>query len=1333
MSRKLYTAILLYFTFICLSFAQFAELKLKQISQEHGLPGVTVRSILQDSKGLIWMGVESYGLCKYDGYNFEMFSHNPDDSNALCNSVVESLFENTDGNLWIGTQNGLNIYNRNNKSFTLISKLPNNKQSVPGNVIFSIKGNQSHIWIGTDNGLAIFDQTTKFFTHLLYNQSPKISISDIAIDKQNNAWCASNIGLLVFSPDGKLIDSYNAQNKKLPLSFSEIYTIEQISDSTFLLGAKLHLMEINIVRNTFKEISYLDAVPYNTGDYITDIIKDKNNTIWVSTTTEGVSVVSDDYTEYRNYKPDKNFPNGLKSAAVRELYEDQNGLIWLGLKMEGIQIYNYNNQVFTNLQSPLIKPLNKLKGIISLHCTPDNKLIIGTNKNGLASFDLTSGNLAIPEFKNLPELKNARINAITQDLSGNIWFGTAGGLFLCSNNYDAAKKLLSNDIIDIIIDKQNKVWIGTRKGLYLYYNNKITSFSDYTNKKFDLSFEIKTLFEDSLGNIWIGTLIDGLYRYNTNSNTLIGFLQSKPTLKAKHIRSFWEDKNGMVWITTRGDGLYRYSYKQNVFKNFSEKDGLPTNTLFGITEDLNHSLWISSYQGLFSFDYKDFKIQNFTKEYGLKNDIFEPNACCKTADNYLVFGGENGLNFFDPQTLIIQKKPSPLVITSMKVFEKALFTDLDSVSHIELSYAENYISFEFALLDYTTNIGKRYTYKLEGVDNDWIQTKSRNFVSYTNLKPGKYTFLLKGETKDGVTNANNVTVHITINAPFWQKIWFQLVLILTIGLIIYYNITSRLRSARKRNKQLEFLVNDKTADLQKQKQVLEDQAKALIISNEQLKNANITKNTIMSVIAHDLKNQFQSIIYLSSVVVQEAEYENIFVKKTKQIHSSAKSTINILENLLSWYKTQNNDLKAKIGEVNIKKIVSEIINNYALSAIEKQINIEIDIAENILVLADNEMLKAIIRNLYNNALKFTPIQGKITVKAEIVNSQLLFSMADTGCGIEEMKLETLFFFGNVKTESSSGLGLEICKKFCDAMSLPLQVTSIHHEGTKFTITLPLAQNQAVDEVSELLQFDEIDASTLISDIHILKNKKILLIDDNSALLQQVSEYLNQYATVICAENGQLGLNQALSTMPDLIITDLVMPQINGIELTKKIRETDSHKHIPILMLTGQNFETVIKNAYQAGISDFIAKPFDQKILLLKIINILKLRSAIQYMTQISTLTETELPETVEKSLVSEIINFVNAQDDFNNISVETVAYHLNMSKSTLIRHLKNETDKAPSEIINDVRFEKAKQMLESGKMTISEIAWKLGFTEVKYFRKKFKAQFGVTPNEFKGI
>jgi len=1057
--------------------AQFSKFELKQISKEHGLPGVTIRQLFQDSKGIIWTSVESVGLCKYDGYDFRLYEHNPLDSTSLTNNIIEAIAEDNESNIWAGTPNGLSVYLRKQNRFKTFRTQKNSTQYLPSKIINALmRDSRSNMWVATGTGISLFDHSSETFRHFQTDSSAPLAFYNICQTKDKTIWLASDNGL--YTAD----ENFNIKKKHIYLPNGQefeglIFRLEATNDNSLLLSHYMELYQLPKGDSILKPIKIIDRLDKGAHNRITSILQDSKGNVWTSTTIYGICIINLESGQYINYKPDNCKADGIKNAASTDIIEDSQGLIWIGQKFEGIQIFNYQNETIKHIEEEG-HGTDKLssKSLISLEYTANGLLLIETSDGGVNIYKPENGSI-IQDI--LPQINAKKITDIEQTSLNNTYIGTHQGLFFSDVSLQKATLLdLKLYVNDLEIGSDNEVWAATAKGVYLIKNKTVTPLDEICPNQTDVqNININCLHYSSDSSLWIGSYNNGLYLYNFGKQTIKHFDEKNGTnsLSGNLLRYIHEDADKNIWIATKGDGINKFAIKDSTFTHYSTSDGLSSNTIYNILEDSLHNLWLGGSRGICKFNYKTLLVENYTKEYGLQNDIFESNAVALGHDGMMYFGGDNGFNIVNPYQISLRQKSVPLVFSSIKLFDKQILTDIDTVTELHLSHRENHISFDFSILDYSTNLGKKYTFMLEGLDKAYHTNVNRHFISYTNLKPGDYVFHVKAETKDGFVNNNNIRIILHIDKPFWQETWFYILFVLSSIAIIYLFTSLKLRQSKRQNILLEKTVNEKTNHLiQKQEELikqkselenktaqLEEKTMELEISNSKLESANHTKNTLVSVIAHDLKNQFNPIIGFSHSLMRRGKNndDNKIVEQSRQIHESANLVYLSLENLLNWYKGQKNELVPQFSKIDLYKILINIKNAYELALNQKSISFLIDSPTDIPIYADVEMVKAVFRNIINNAVKFSNEKGTIKIITEIEKDFATISISDNGKGMNQEQLSLIFDFNKrnaLKKIDGSGLGIQICKNFVDAMGGDISVKSGVNEGTTFIIKLPLS-------------------------------------------------------------------------------------------------------------------------------------------------------------------------------------------------------------------------------------------------------------------------------------
>ena len=1090
--------------------SQPQNFELKQISEEHGLPGATVRAIFQDSKYILWFGIESVGLCRYDGVSFTLYSNKSKDSSSLGNNFVNSISEDKDENLWIGTEEGLYKFNRSTETFT--PYLTQNEQKQLGKQIYTVKiSTAGEIWVGTNKGVSIYDQKNDKFIRLPYIANGKeldFQVNSICFDNTKNAWLGTSEGLLK-SPNG----SHDSKNWINISKQSNHFSNTQIKDLCFdqenilWMITSLGCVKYDPNHGQFYELKELNRQAFTSLFVIPVVImRDSRGFIWIG--AEGLVVVDPKNNNFNIFKKNHDDPYGLKSNDIRAIYEDKSGLIWIGTKFEGLQIYNYRKELFPRWKNQIEnnhKGLND-KNVYALCEGGDQKLYIGTSEGGLNVFDRKTGLFTYyTHDKNNPaSISEDHLYVMMADGNYNIWIGTTNYL----EKFDIRSKTFTHypmkGVWSIYEDSKGNLWVGRKPGLFLFDKTKHTfnPFHENTHifpDKNDL--DIYKIYEDKKGILWIGTYRDGVFEYNRNNGKIIQFKNNpadSTSLSNDRIRSIYEDSKGRLWIGTRLKGLNYFDPSTQKFIRYTMSSGLPSNSIYCILEDNEGNLWLATHYGISKFNPESKTFENYDKDYGLQDNVFVAPAFSKSKSGELIFGGYNGFNIFLPEKMKKKAYFSPLVITSIKAFDKTIYRDLSKSIDIELPYDKNYLSFSFALFDYYNPLKIKYQYKMENVDKDWITCENRHYVSYSNLTPGNYKFSVMAENSYGVWNEKSLTVTITIRPPWWKTWWFKLLSLAVLTLSIYITYQLRVELYRKKQNELVTLVKQRTQEITQandrlidnqahieeqaeelrthadnlkeanellinNQQIIEAQANQLKDTNQQLIVLNSTKDRFFSIIAHDLRNPFHTVKGFSEILLNDIEtLEPEKVKRFIQlIYNSSTNGSNLLENLLQWSRSQTGRISYDPTHIALTAIVWETMNLLEANANQKNIKMIQNIDSEIVVFADENMLKTIFRNLISNAIKFTSNNGQIIIKAIVNKTQVEITIEDTGIGIPKDILPRLFQIETTLTtkgtahEQGTGLGLILCKEFIEKHNGRIWVESIEGIGSQFKFTLPV--------------------------------------------------------------------------------------------------------------------------------------------------------------------------------------------------------------------------------------------------------------------------------------
>jgi signal transduction histidine kinase/ligand-binding sensor domain-containing protein len=834
------TLILINTKFTNLVYVQADTPRFETISTEQGLSQSTVHAILQDRQGFMWFATEG-GLNKYDGYQFTVYKHDPDDPRSLFDNVIDSMYEDRDGKLWIGTSVGLDRFDPKNGTFLHYPQDFTGSPDLSGQLISVVFQAQSGIlWVGTNGGgLAALNLTTNQFT--IYKHSPEDpqslssnSIDTIYEDQSGRLWIGTDSGLDLYDKTtAKFVPYFQQATSGSPIIGDvAVFAIYEDGQGTLWFGTKNGLFQWNRAEDQFNVYRHDPNDPNSlSDDAVTCILAESEGVLWIGTRT-GLDQFDKTMNHFIHYAHNPNDLHSLTSDSIRSIYEDRSGVLWIGTS-GGLNKYARATQKFALYQNyPGLPNSLSDNNIWSIYEDHIGSLWVGTFFAGLNQLDRQSDTVTV--YQNNPadptSLSSNEIRAILEDHNGNLWVGMERGgldrfdpktetfIHYRHNNADPGS-LSQDDVFSIYEDHQGKLWIGTQRGGLDQLNQATGIFSHYqhdVNDPLSLSDnDVRAIYEDSTGVLWVGTFggID-LLDDQTNHFTIYHHDPKNPqSLSNDMVSCIFEDQNGTVWVGTFGGGLNRFDRTTRSFTHYTSKDGLSDDTVYGILADTNGDLWLSTNKGLSKFDPGAKTFRNYDISDGLQGDQFNPGAFFQSKNGEMFFGGTQGLNAFYPQQVVDNPVPPPIVITAFQKFNQTMQTDLASNETIQLSYQDSFISFEFAALDYNAPGKNLYAYQLEGVDKDWVYAGTRRYASYTNLRGGNYTFRVKASNNDGTWNTVGTAIQIRITPPFWQTWWFIGIVCLVAGVGTIGGYRLRVRDIEARNRELVKRVEQRTHEL----------------------------------------------------------------------------------------------------------------------------------------------------------------------------------------------------------------------------------------------------------------------------------------------------------------------------------------------------------------------------------------------------------------------------------------------------------------------------------------------------------------------------------------
>ncbi|MEE9364427.1 MAG: two-component regulator propeller domain-containing protein [Cellulophaga sp.] len=1333
------------------------DLNFKHYSTNEGLSQRSVGWIVQDSYGFIWFATRD-GLNKYDGYSFTIYRHNTHDSTSLSNSKVTTIFEDTNKNLWVGTRSGLNKYNRENDSFKRYKNIYSGFNSY-GQILSIEQKTDDSLWIGTNNGLIEFSiekQTAISYQHEKDNINSLSNNKIIALltTKDSNVWISTPTDIDYYNIISNTFKHYSyPKNNSKKTNHTVHSTLYEDSKRNVWLGFEDGLAIFDKKSQTFVPFKLKTGKNFAITSAVRSICEDSLGNLWIAT-YNGIFLINNEKTKISHYTHKENSPNSLSHNSIYKIIEDTRGDIWIGTWAGGINYYNRSYDNFKKITSGRNNTMLNYNVVSSIVEDKKNNLWIGTEGGGINFLNKKTGTFEYytHNITNKKSVSDDNVKAMIQDHKGNLWVGTHGGGLNVSNlentplrfttykNTPGDINSLSNNKINALHeDTQHQIWIGTLGSGINIFNPTTKSFTKIKDSLKHLSNIILTISKSSDKNkLYIGgekgvSKID----IQTKKISQIKYINNgNPIPFTKQVISVYEDKNKNLWIGTEGDGLYFYNNNTLSITKFGVYQGLPSEVIYGILTDDKENIWISSNNGLSRVNTNTREIKNFDRFDGLQGNEFNYGAYLKKKNGELLFGGTNGLSSFNPKDIIENIFTPKVLITAIHVNNKPFIKVTKAHENSIFNYKQNVINFDFVALSYSQPNKNQYAYKLVGFDNDWNYIGNKRSATYTNLDAGNYTFKVKASNEDGLWNNKGASLKISILPAPWKTWWAYLIytflFIVSVLLLIKYSLT--------RIKEKNLLIQER-------------------IEKEKLEEVNHLKLRLFTNISHDFRTPLTLILGPLERLLKTKK-ENAFVHEQLEImHRNTKVLLQLINQLLDFRKNESGKLQLHASKEDIIPFIKNVKISFEEHARHRKINYKLLTQyQKKEIWFDKVKLQKILFNLLSNAFKFTPDNGEISININNDSFQkngvnyLEIKIKDNGKGISKKNIPLIFnrFFQLEEgTHSGTGIGLALTKSLIELHRGTITVNSIEGKETVFSILLPLGNSHLSPEQmkkSELeietenqFKFEQLDYVTPLDSIK--KNDPkinaslptILLVEDNHEVRVFIKTLFIDNYNIYEAENGEEAIEIAKSKHLDLIISDIMMPVMDGIELCKNIKTNIKTSHIPVILLTARTSSIDHEFGYQTGADVYITKPFDTSIIVLQVSNLLNTRRHLieKFKTDLvlepKELTVTSADELfLEKSIA--IVEQNMSNPEFNATSFVS---EMNMSRSLVYNKLKALTDQSTSEFIRTIKLKKAGKLIQETKLTISEIAFELGFNDIKYFRQCFKKLFNENPSQYR--
>ncbi len=1350
------------------------------VNIKDGISKTAASTIIQDHYGFVWIGTNGAGIHRFDGIEYISYPDQSKDTISINSSMVFCSYLDKNNRLWVGTEGGLNLYDRVQDRFRNISLTPLGSENSFTNhfAVSSIAEDEDgNLFVGVfAKGLYRLD-TKKFTAQHIPNigfntklNSGILDINDLKIDHNGKIYAGTNVGLKEYDPITQTLRPSMFLSENGSMTFQEpIKSLLITKENNIWIGSlSSGLYKVDRQQKENCKIVHLPI----TKKRILSLATVPDGTLLCGTENDGLFHLSNEGIVLKNYVFDKKDKNSIRSNSIWSLFLDTNDRIWIGYYNSGIAVYDKLFDKFQHIES-LPSKSNSLEAssVTGIIQDKSNRLWISMDGGGIDIYDPKT-----LEFKHIntktneiPGLSSNDIQAVFIDSKENIWLGSwNSGIFFLKkgsqkfinfNPNNTNGELATNSVLSFAEDSSGKIWIGTFYGGLLSYDYSNNQIKHYNTKEFVQhnihNSLIRKVLVDYDDNVWVGATT-GLFKVvlnESNEYSVISMRQKMPfhyqnSLNANHILSIYESSDHMIWIGTRGEGLCKYDPDNKVFTWFNKQNGLQEENVSGVIESSDGNIWVSGNQGIHKIDLHSNQITGYNINDGLLSNDFNFNAVHRDQKGNLYFGNYNGIDYFNPKNIEINTHKPNLHLTGFKLFNKNVVPGLDQsplrqviseTDSISLTHEQSVFTIEYTAVNYTRPEKNQYAYYLEGLEESWNYVGNTRSATYTNLDYGDYTFKVKVANNDGVWNDKPLLLKVTILPPWWKTNWAILAYILLFWLGIY-------------------LLNKLTQNRIKEKQLIENEREKRI-KEEELNNK---KLQFFTNISHEFRTPLTLIINPLIDIINNNKYHlpEEIKEKHRIIHKNTDRLSRLINELMDFRKLEINKLKVKAQKLNVINYIQEIVSYFAQEAHDKNIALQIEhnISE-LEVWVDKSMLEKIIFNLLSNAFKVTPEGGKILVEIytnslnpEVKNNYsgtFEICISDTGPGLEKEQLDKIFerFYQvnnlNKWYYGGTGIGLEVVRGLVELHQGKVKVESEIGQGTSFKVILPLGK--AHFQENEVVETESIDIKPKIEGIVVSskkieqiqakdeepKNSRLLIVEDNTELRNYLKRELIDQYKIFTASNGKEGLEKAKKEIPDIIITDVIMPEMDGFTFCSKIKEDIQTSHIPLLMLTAKTMHDDRLKGINSGADAYLSKPFDLRVLKSRLSQLLSSRQMLfnKYFSAIIDNDVDGNTTSLDKEFIEKVLNYINENINDPDLGVEVLASQLHLSRSQFYRKVKTLTGQTANQFLRNIRLQRAKQILEKGHTNISEVSYQVGFSSPSYFTKCFRTQFGMLPTE----
>jgi signal transduction histidine kinase/ligand-binding sensor domain-containing protein/DNA-binding response OmpR family regulator len=1362
-----------------MSIAQNQSIRVQTLSDKNGLSNNQVTSIMQDADGFIWLATRD-GLNRFDGFDFKVYQpranncnnfhqHNFNDAlidhtdtmwvktacglhqydiaanmfsvsylrneRVLSDRKIQSTYEDRQGQIWVGTNYGINKFNRSNNSFDYFLPYPSSERGDGKNIVGPIFDDQlGRLWLGSYlGGLSQFDPIAQTFSHFRHDPDDDRSLaSDVVTyvytDRSDTVWVGTTMGLQRLDRGTGTFDHFRYDPAdRHSLSDNTVSFILEDREGTLWVGTRHGLNRFNSSNETFDRFLHNPADPYSlSGNFIRRIFEDRLGFLWVATQSAGVSRFNPRLQGFAYYNRNVVKPNGLTDSGVQAVYEDRQGRVWVGTS-RGLHEYDPTTESFTAfLHDQMDGALTARRDdILSIYEDRSGTLWVGS-RVGLSSFD--RDRRAFRDFQPAQEINEFNANVILEDSFGVLWIGTTGG--------------------PIQFDREQQKFLNPRSDVTSPMNTALHS------------VQINFIHEDRDGDMWFGTDINlSQYHRKLKYFTHRGHSRVDPdnpeSMSSDTALSIYEDAKGVFWIGTK-NGLNKHTLTPHpqrphlvvgTFVAYGAQHGIPGQSIVGILGDDDGFLWLSTDNGLARFDPVSETAVSFDVMDGLQGNVFSTGSHLRARDGRMFFGGSNGLTAFYPeQVKIAANDDAPaVVLTDLRFanYPVANGPALNYADELVLGSDDTMFSIGFAALAFDENGATQYAYKMTGVNSDWIITNSDDRrATYSGLSSGNYLFEVTRVDRSGNPDSQITSLRISILPPFWLTWWAYALYVLAASLAVFSLVQIRTLSLKRRAVSLEEVVAERTRQVRESEKVIRHQADHL----EELLHV---KEKFFANISHEFRTPLTLILGPVERLIKstgDAKDSQLL----RMVRSNSQRLLRLVDQLLGLSRLSSEEPLTKSAQP-LRPVVESIVRSFQPLAQEKNITLDVVDCDGLWVLCSPDALEKILLNLVSNAIKYTPSGGWIKVQVTADGGDMVkLSVSDSGIGISSKYHDAVFerFYridDSGEASPGAGLGLALVKELTQSYGGSIELESNPGQGTTVSVLLP---RQEVEPGEDMPLSPDVSSKFIPLEVATSSHRtaqssgrgngrgngqeSLLIVEDNLDMQEYLVSLLSDTYHCQVAANGESGVDLALESIPDLVLCDVMLPKMDGFMLSETLKTNELTSHIPIVLLTGRGDSDSRLKGLREHVDDYLTKPFSDEELSLRIANLLAARKAMKRKFSRLLFDGTEASSDMgakDLQFLNKLQAILQRHHGDADFRMDRMSGEMAMSDRQLQRKLKAVTDRSPAEYLRGFRLHMAMKQLKQGKQ-VGLVAEAVGFSSSAYFASCFKAEFGATPSEF---